>query len=168
MELEFEKRVCQYLDQVIRDSRLEEQTQEIRLGEGMPDVGRVIGAWGQVILRGKEWRGDSIGLSGGVMAWVLYAPEDGSEPRCLDTWLPFKMKWDLPEGVREGEIRASCLLRSVDARSISPRKIMARAVVSLQIAVLCPGEAEVFVPGAVPEGMESRLNVFCCFRHRIL
>lgn len=154
MELEFEKRVCQYLDQVIRDSRLEEQTQEIRLGEGMPDVGRVIGAWGQVILRGKEWRGDSISLSGGAMAWVLYAPEDGSEPRCLDTWLPFKMKWDLPEGVREGEIRANCLLRSVDARSISPRKIMTRAVVSLQIAVLCPGEAEVFAPGAVPEGVE--------------
>ena len=154
MELEFEKRVCRYLDQVIRDTRSEEQTQEIRLGEGMPDVGRVIGAWGQVILRGKEWRGDSVTLSGGVMAWVLYVPEDGSEPRCLDTWLPFKMKWDLPEGVREGEIRASCLLRSVDARSISPRKIMTRAVVSQQIGVLCPGEAEVFVPRTVPEGVQ--------------
>ena len=153
MELEFEKRVCQYLDQVIRDVRSEEQTQEIRLGDGMPDVGRVIGAWGQVILRGKEWRGDCVILSGGVMTWVLYAPEDGTEPRCLDTWLPFKMKWDLPEGVRDGEMRASCLLRSVDARSISPRKIMARAVVSVRMTVLCPGEAEVFVPGTVPEGV---------------
>lgn len=154
MELEFEKWVCRYLDPVIRDTRSEEQTQEIRLGDGMPDVGRVIGAWGQVILRGKEWRGDIVVLSGGVMAWVLYAPEDGSEPRCLDTWLPFKMKWDLPEGVREGEIRASCLLRSVDARSISPRKVMVRSVVSVQIGVLCPDEGEVFVPGKVPEGIE--------------
>lgn len=154
MELEFEKRVCRYLDQVIRDTRSEEQTQEVRLGDGMPDVGRVIGAWGQVILRGKEWREDQVVLSGGVMAWVLYAPEDGSEPRCLDTWLPFKMKWDLPEGIREGEIRASCLLRSVDARSISPRKVMARSVVSVQIGVLCPDERELFVPGKVPEGLE--------------
>lgn len=154
MELEFEKRVCRYLDQVVRDIRTEEQTQEIRLGDGMPDVGRVIGAWGQVILRGKEWRGDCVILSGGVMAWVLYAPEDGSEPRCLDTWLPFKMKWDLPEHILDGEIRANCLLRSVDGRSISPRKVMARSVVSVQIGVLCPGEAELFVPGTVPEGVQ--------------
>lgn len=154
MDLEFEKRVCRYLEQTVRDVRWEEQTQEIRLGDGMPDVGRVIGAWGQVLLRGKEWRGDCAILSGGVMVWVLYMPEDGTDPRCLDAWIPFRMKWDLPEGVREGEIRASCLLRSVDARSISHRKVMARAVVSVQMTVLCPGEAEVFVPGAVPEGTE--------------
>lgn len=154
MELEFEKRVCRYLDQVVRDIRTEEQTQEIRLGDGMPDVGRVIGAWGQVILRGKEWRGDCVILSGGVMAWVLYAPEDGSEPRCLDTWLPFKMKWDLPEHILDGEIRVNCLLRSVDGRSVSPRKVMARSVVSVQIGVLCPGEAELFIPGTVPDGVQ--------------
>ncbi len=154
MELEFEKRICRYLDYVVRDIRTEEQTQEIRLGDGMPDVGRIIGSWGQVILRGKEWRGDSVILSGGVMAWVLYAPEDGTEARCLDTWLPFKMKWDLPEHILDGEIRASCLLRSVDGRSISPRKVMARSVVSVQIGVLCPGEAEFFLPGTVPEGVQ--------------
>lgn len=154
MELEFEKRTCCYLEQVLRDTQTGEQTQEIRLGDGMPDVGRVIGAWGQVILRGKEWRSDSIVVSGGVMAWVLYAPEDGSEPRCLDTWLPFKMKWDLPEGRREGEIRVNCNLRMVDGRSISPRKIMARAVVSAAVEALCPGEADVFVPGEAISGVE--------------
>lgn len=154
MELEFEKKACRYLDRVMREQQTQEQTQEIRLGDGMPDVGRVIGAWGQVILRGKEWRGDCVVVSGGVMAWVLYAPEDGSEPRCLDTWLPFKMKWDLPEGTREGEIRVSSLLRSVDARSVSPRKILARGVVSAAVEVLCPAEAEVYLPGEEIPGVE--------------
>lgn len=154
MELEFEKRTCRFLDQVLKNTRTEEQTQEIRLGDGMPDVGRVIGAWGQVILRGKEWRGDCVLVSGGVMAWMLYAPEDGSEPRCLDTWLPFKMKWELPDDTREGEIRVSCMLRSVDGRSVSPRKIMARAVVSAAVEALCPGDAEVYMPGEETPGVE--------------
>lgn len=160
MELEFEKRTCRYLDRVIRDTQAEEQTQEIRLGEGMPDVGRVIGAWGQVILRGKEWRGDQVILSGGIMAWVLYAPEDGTEVRCLDTWIPFKMKWELQEGAREGDIRVSCLLRSVDGRSVSPRKILVRAVVSLRAEALSPGEEAVYMPGNTTPDLELLLKTY--------
>lgn len=154
MELQFEKKICRYLDRVVREVQAEEQTQEIRLTDGMPDVGRVIGAWGQVIVRGKEWRGDSIALSGGIMAWVLYAPEDGTEARCMDTWLPFKMKWDLPDGAKEGDIRVSCLLRGVDARSISPRKILVRACVAAQAEAFSPGEAEVYMPGKESGGVE--------------
>lgn len=154
MELEFEKRNCCYLDQILRDTRTEELVQEIRLGDGMPDVGRIIGAWGQMILRGKEWRGDCVAVSGGVMAWVLYAPEDGSEPRCLDAWLPFKVKWDLPEGVREGDIRVSCFLRMADGRNVSPRKIMTRAVVSIQVQVLCPAQEEIYMPPKKLDGVE--------------
>lgn len=154
MELEFEKRNCHYMDQILRDNRTEELTQEIRLGDGMPDIGRVIGVWGQVILRGKEWRGDHIVVSGGVMVWALYAPEDGSESKCLDAWLPFKMKWDLGKGVKDGEIRISNLLKMVDGRSVSPRKIMLRAVVSASVQVMCPGETEIYMPPENVDGVE--------------
>ena len=71
MELEFEKSTCRVLKRALREVQNQELTQEIKLTDGMPDVGRVIGSWGQVILRGKEWRGDSIAFSGGVMVWVL-------------------------------------------------------------------------------------------------
>ena len=40
---------------------------------------------------------DSILLTGGVMVWVLYAPEEGGSAQILNTWIPFQMKWDLPE-----------------------------------------------------------------------
>ena len=36
----------------------------------MPDIGHVLSAWGQTILRGKEWRADTVSFSGG--AAVLY------------------------------------------------------------------------------------------------
>lgn len=154
MELQFEKNVCRYLRQAVWEVQEQEQTQEIRLTEGMPDVGRVITAWGQVTLRGKEWRGDCITLSGGVMVWVLYAPEDGTEAKCLDAWIPFKMRWDLPDGTKEGDIRVTCLLRSVDARNVSPRKIMVRAGIGARAEAWTPDEAEVYMPGEIPEGVE--------------
>ena len=76
MELQFNKSVCNCLQKLVAQTQTQEQTQEIRLPDGMPDIGRVLGAWGQVLMRSKEWRGSGMGVSGGVMVWVLYMPED--------------------------------------------------------------------------------------------
>ena len=80
MELQFKKTGYSCLKPVLREIQNQEQTLEMKLSDSMPDIGRVIGAWGQVVLRSKEWRGDGIGAAGGVMAWVLYGPDDGTEP----------------------------------------------------------------------------------------
>ena len=85
MELQLKQRKVDCLKQLTNQICQEEQTQEIKLGDSMPDVGRVLGAWGQVLLRGKQWNHGSAGVSGGVMARVLYAPEDGSQEQCLET-----------------------------------------------------------------------------------
>lgn len=154
MELQFRKELCSCLHTVLREVQNQEQTQEIKLSEGMPDIGRVLAAWGQIVLRSKDWRSDSIGLSGGVLVWVLYAPEDGTQPRCIDNWIPFQMRWDLPADVPEGNIRISCLLRFADARSVSARKIMVRAGVAAMAEAYSPMEAEVYIPDNVPEDVE--------------
>ena len=54
MELKFHKQRCAYLDTPVREVQNLEQSQEIRLPEGMPDIGRVLSAWGQPLLRGKN------------------------------------------------------------------------------------------------------------------
>ena len=115
MELQFRKSTIPYLNQVLREVQNQEQTQEIRLTDGMPDIGKILCAWGQVVVRSKEWRNDSTSFSGGVMVWVLYAPEDGTQPRTLESWIPFQMKWDLPRDSRDGTLRIKPLLRFVDA-----------------------------------------------------
>lgn len=154
MELQFERSACPFLDTAVREVRNLELTQEIRLPEGMPDIGRVLCAWGQTVLRGKEWRSDSVSFSGGLMVWVLYAPEDGSEERCLDTWIPFQMRWELPEDTPEGEIRILCLPRFTDARSISPRKIMIRSGMSVLAEAMVPKTSQIQVPGNLPEDIQ--------------
>ena len=93
MEIAFHKAEFPCLVAAVNEVQNSEQTQELRLPDGMPDVGKVLCAWGQTILRGKEWRSDSLTVSGGMLIWVLYTPEDGSEPRIVDGWLPFQMRW---------------------------------------------------------------------------
>lgn len=154
MELEFEKTTIPCLDRKIRDVQGQEQTLELRLPDGMPDVGSVLGAWGSCILRGKEWRSSEIGVSGGVSVCVLYQPTDGGTPQSVEAWIPIQYKWSLTDSRREGVIRTHWQLKSVDARTLSVRKLMLRAVVQVLAEVLEPTEAQVSVPVSVPEDIQ--------------
>lgn len=154
MELQFKRRERPCLEAAVREIRNMELTQEIRLPDGMPDIGHILCAWGQTILRGKEWRSDSVSFSGGMMVWVLYAPEDGTEERCIEGWIPFQMRWDLPENSPEGVARIHCIPRFVDARSVSARKIMVRAGTAAQAEAFVPRSLELWEPETVPENVE--------------
>ena len=155
MEQDFQKTRIPCLDMQLRQVRNSEQTQELRLSDGMPDVGRVLCAWGQPILRGKEWRGGEISVSGGTMVWVLYAPEDGSSLRTMESWIPFRMEYDVEDQGRDGQIRCFCTVRSVDARALSTRKILIRCSVCCYAQALRPIEAEMFSY----QGEEEKLQV---------
>lgn len=158
MELKFDRRAIPYLKPLLQEVQAQEQTQELRLTDGMPDIGKILGTWGQVILRGKEWMGDSVACNGGVMAFVLYEPEGGGDLHTMETWIPFQMKWNLDDGGRDGELQVQCLLRFLDARSVSPRKMMLRCGVSGRMEAYRPETAMVSVPGEVPEDVQLLKN----------
>lgn len=146
MEVQFSANVHSCLRPALWETCSREETQEIRLSDGMPDVGRVICAWGQCILRSKEWNPDHISCSAGMMVWVLYAPDDGSEERVVHCWIPFQLRWELPEGTREGTIRLQCLPKQTDARSLSPRKILVRSAMTAQVQALVPEKLTIPAP----------------------
>ncbi len=144
--MQWKKNMCEYLQQNVRAVQNQEQTLEVRLPEGQPDVGNILCAWGQPEIRSKQWKNDGMVVSGGVNAKVLYAPEDGSEPRTLEGWLPFQAKWNFPESKREGTMQTWCVLRSIDARALSSRKIMVRCSVGILGQALEPSETMMFIP----------------------
>ncbi len=146
MELGFIKTPVACMRRNLWQTQDREFTQELRLGDDVPDIGSILSARGQCIIRGKEWMGDSVGVSGGVMVWILYAPADGGSPCCVEAWVPVQAKWPMMDSHREGAIRTSWLLRGVDARCISARKMMIRADVSLLTEALEPWETEVYAP----------------------
>lgn len=154
MELQFKKNAYSCLRRAAREVKTEELTQEMRLPEAMPDIGRVLGAWGQGVIRSKEWRGSSMSVSGGVMVWVLYAPEDGSMPRSLEGWLPFQLHWDLLPTQRDGVMVVGCTVGSTDARSVSARKLMLRTGVSVTGEALEPVQLEFYTPAELPADVQ--------------
>lgn len=158
MELPFEKTVCRYWKQKLYTLENREETQELRLPDSMPDVGRVISSWGQVILRGKDWRDRGVGVSGGVMVWVLYSPEDGGALQRLESWIPFQVRADFPEPGEDGVIRVEPFLVSVDARPASSRRLVLRTGVGLMIQAMVPDEMELFRLGELPDDLETKVE----------
>lgn len=160
MELKFKKTTCPCLRKAVCQVHTQEYTQEVRLPDAMPDIGRVLGSWGKILVRGKEWRGSGMSVSGGVMCWILYAPEDGTEPKSMEAWIPFQAKWEFPQAERDGAICVLPQLKSMDARSVSARKLMLRANVSILGEALEPVDPVLFEADSVPEDVELLKNVY--------
>ncbi|MBO7251444.1 MAG: DUF3794 domain-containing protein [Oscillospiraceae bacterium] len=160
MEMQFDKIPVAHLQKLTGQLRSQEQTQEVRLPDGMPDIGHVLGSWGQVIVRGKEWNGDHMAVACGVMVWVLYTPEDGEGVRSVDAWLPFSFKWDLPDTRHDGKILISCWLKHVDARSTSARKLMVRANLEALGEAWQPGNGELPVAEELPDDVYLLKNTY--------
>lgn len=154
MQLEFRKDKLPCMQPVVQDDQVQEQTQEIRISDGMPDIGSILCTWGQVILRGKEWDGDSITVNGGTMVWVQYLPDGGEIPETVECWLPFQLRWNLPEAKQEGMLLTQLLLKSVDARSTSARKMIVRTNIAAKIGAMERCLKEIFVPEEKPEDVQ--------------
>ncbi len=158
--MQFETKQVSCLQMLKRQLQSAEETAEIRLADGMPEIGTVLGAWGQMILRSKEWNGDTMGLSCGVMAWILYLPEDGEGVYSAQTWIPVQLRWDLPPAERDGAILATCAIRQLDARSTSSRKMMVRAVVDGMAEAWMPAQMPIPIPGEYPEDVQVLTNTY--------
>ena len=160
MEGNFTRKQLEYLTAALQQVQNSEQTLEIKLPEGMPDVGQVLTAWGQPVMRSKEWQDSAVQFNGGMMIWVLYTPEDGSAEQFIHGWIPFQLRWELPDDTPEGNVHFRCLPRFVDGRSTSPRKIMVRAGLAVLAEVYAPGALETAQPGQLPEDVALLENTY--------
>jgi hypothetical protein len=160
MQLQFQQETCACLRRLVNQTNSQEQTQEVKLPEGMPDIGRVLGAWGQILIRGKEWNSGDANVTGGVLAWVLYVSEDGSDLRSVDTWIPFQTRWEFPEARRDGAIHIWPLLSGIDARCVSARKIMLRCQIGVHGQVLEPSPLTLYTPNQIPEDVQLLINSY--------
>ncbi len=161
MQLEFIKTPGRCLMPAPWDTQSVEQVLEIRLPENAPGAERVVGVWGQPLMRAKQWGGGRVEATGGVACWVLYVPEDGAAPRWAEGWMPFELGWDLPGGGPDGTAILSCSLRSLDARLTGAGKLLVRGVITAGGQGLIPGEYDLYTPGDLPEDVQLRRQTHC-------
>ena len=149
--MEMKKSAFSYLEPLYLETRVFEQAQELRVPEGMPDAEKILGVWGQSVLRSKDWRTDTVGFNAGMLLWVLYETEDGSSPRMLEGWVPIQGKWTLPQETPEGKLLLDLTPAFLDGRIVSPRKIMVRCGLGATVQALSPAEGTQYAPEQLPE-----------------
>jgi len=160
VEIKFNNMELQCLTPVLKQSQSFEETQEFRLSDGMPDMASVICAWGQVLMRGKDWRSGQLCTTGGVMVWVLYMPVDGEAPEVIESWVPFQARWDFPDPGREGKFRTAFVLKNVDARMTSARKLILRTAVGVSCEAWVPETVSIPTGAEVPADLYVRKNSY--------
>lgn len=151
MEYQLDVQHLPYLRQLHTQPQTREETQQLRIGDGLGNIGRVLCAWGQVVLRGKQWQPDGVGVQGGVMVWVLYAPEDGGPAQCVEDWIPLTVKWPAEQSEGDGKLFTTWLLRGVDARAVDLRSLMVRVTVDVYAACFVPDRLPVYAPRELPK-----------------
>ena len=158
MELQFEKREIPCLVKAVNRVQNLELTQEVRLPEDQSEAGRILGCHGQVLIRSKEWNRDALTISGGIMVWVMYEPETDAGIQTAETWIPFKMDWDIPANCPEGTVRAASRLRYADARQTGAGKLLIRAGVGILAECLSERRVPVFSPKEASADLELLKN----------
>ena len=150
MEMDFKKTAIPGYRMPLCQVQTTELTQDLRLSESDGDIGNILGCWGQILLRSKEWMGDGVSVSGGIMAWILYLPDEGSVPVKVETWMPFQMKWDMQDVRHDGNLLVIPTLKNIDARNVSARKMIVRANISILAQAVEPVDAFIYQPESIP------------------
>ena len=157
--MELIRQTERYLSAAVSRTILQEQTGEAIVPDSSPDVERILGASGQVLLRSKECRAGSVSLSGGVRVTVLYVPEGEHLPRALELYLPFTARLDDPALEPEDQVITEGLVRAADARPINSRKVLVRVNLALRVRACRSAEEEIVCGVPEAEGLQARKTV---------
>ena len=140
MELNLEREHINCYDMVLDTDVCQEETLEAIVPDACPDIAWIVDTGGQICLSGKHVRDGGLSVSGTVKAWVLYQPEGGQELCRVEVKLPFTVQAEAAQLHSQGQCMVTPCLRSVDARSLNPRKILVRADIGLGMQAYQPRE----------------------------
>ena len=154
MELEFQQNMTNYLKKTLSQVQNQEETLETVIPDSMPDAERILGCWGNPVIRSREWRTGGMTLSGGVEARILYDPGEEGTPQLLEVYLPFSISWEQNMGDEEGPMIHDCRIRSMDARIVNSRKILVRANLTAKGEAYSRAQEPVFTLPEEPEDLE--------------
>ena len=146
MELEFQQVHISYLQCVLHETILQEESGETIVPDSMPDMDRIVDSFAGVILRGKECQGGTVSLVGDIQAGVLYAAQQEDMPRQISVYLPFSLRRSL--SAADGcQSVVECRVRSVDARMLNSRKVSIRVGLCIVLQVYEPRDEVCSQPG---------------------
>ncbi|MCR4936053.1 MAG: DUF3794 domain-containing protein [Oscillospiraceae bacterium] len=132
-----------------------EESQEFVVPDTMPDIRAILSATGNVRIRSKDLSPGRVRLEARLPVRVAYVPEDGTEPRCLETELEYYVTVEDEQIDPESFCETRLTLLSLEARLPNPRKVNLRG--ELLCALRCYAPGQLPVPGAPEAGEDGVL-----------
>ncbi|MBD5099639.1 MAG: DUF3794 domain-containing protein [Clostridiales bacterium] len=130
----------------------QEETLESIVPDAFPDIARVVSASGKAFLKDKELGEGALRLSGTAKVTVLYIPEGEELPRSLEVSIPFQCQRDDPRFHAGCPVLADVQAASADARTVNPRKLLARVNIAVWAAAYDRERRELSADLTVGEG----------------
>ncbi|MDE6261232.1 MAG: DUF3794 domain-containing protein [Oscillospiraceae bacterium] len=130
----------------------QEETLESIVPDAFPDIARVVSASGKAFLKDKELGEGALRLSGTAKVSVLYIPEGEELPRSLEVSIPFQCQRDDPRFRAGCPVLADVQAATADARTVNPRKLLARVNITVWAAAYDRERRELSADLTVGEG----------------
>ena len=157
MQATLNKTTHKYFKAVYAADFTREETAETVVPDVLPDISDILSASGIVILKGKEMQDGRVSVSAVLQCSVQYAPEDEDGIRALSLSIPVEISAESPEMCMDDRPVVMLELASLDARMLNPRKVLARADISVRLE--CYGERELSVYDAVSDSTGARIQL---------
>lgn len=160
MELAFQTDNVSYLSRILDEICYQEETGETIVPDSYPDMASIVDSHAVVLIRGKDCRKGSVTISGGIKGGILYLPEDLSNPRSLDFYLPFTTKIEHPSLSEQSQVYCEIRICSVDGRIINSRKAHLRVNLETQIQVYEKTAEDLYNLADYPDCVQLRKAVY--------
>ena len=151
MKLELNRTHLTGYETVLDTTVFHEETLETIVPDANPDILRLIDTQGKVFLKSKEATDGRVTLTGTARLTVLYRPEGGTGPCCLEVGIPFSVCAEDRRLTPGCPVTAVARVAGADTRTVNPRKILTRVEVAIDVRAFCP-DTTVLCTGVLAEG----------------
>lgn len=133
MEFELKKETLRFYEFSTVSTAVHEESTETIVPDYCPDIARIIDSDGKVFLRSKDIQGDKAIVTGAVKVTVLFTPEGETGIRNLEFSLPFNTSLSNKDFEQCQCLFAKVRLQSIETKSLNPRKIFTRALLTVRL-----------------------------------
>ena len=141
MEFELKKETLRFYEFSTVATAVHEEATETIVPDYCPDIARIIDVDGKVFLRSKDIQGDKAIVTGSVKVTVLFTPEGENGIRNLEFSLPFNTSLSNKDFEQCRCLFAAISIQSIETKSMNPRKIFTRVLLTVRLQGLRNTEA---------------------------
>lgn len=173
MEFELKKETLRFYEFSTVSTAVHEESTETIVPDYCPDIARIIDSDGKVFLRSKDIQGDKAIVTGSIKVTVLFTPEGETGIRNLEFALPFNTSLSNKDFERCQCLFAKVCVQSIETKSLNPRKIFTRVLLTVRLQGLrsmemdfCSDVTADPALGIAQMAKEERLNLITAYTEK--